>query len=398
MGTAFRRWVEVLEPGTYRLSDGHVHTFTPADTRNAVVAGNRMLAAGLRVPCCWAHQPEAFPAYLSHDQPVRNPALDYFGEVKRYRLAATGRAEALVDIPDRADARQFRKVNGVSPRLQRDWVDEQAVRWGGLTVAHVAATPTPIQRRLRRPTDLSHVPGTVSARAVYDLAHATREAAPMADENEDKGDKGGGEKGGDKKAGGSGGGSMTSVLDSLAQLGIDLGSAGAQIADLDQLDQALKVAVSMKSVVDLDDDLDDGPGDDTTNAPPPPALMSHFTAAAKTVAADLDLRVKRLFRSGRVDAKTRDRLVGQLKTADLSHASFTPAGELKPLAVVQQIEAYEALPAGKFSKENRVPAAGADLSHTVPGDPPPDGAATESAAVLKRQEELARKFSVPEKA
>lgn len=393
MRTAYRRWVELLEPGTYLLSDGRALTFTPADARNAAAQGNRMLAAGLRVPGCWSHHPAATPAYFGHLPAGVNPARDYFGEVAKFRLGPGGRLEGLMTVSDPADAWQFIKVNGVSPRLQRDWVDETGVKWSGLTVGHVAATPTPIQRRLKRPADLSHVSGRVSARAVYDLAHATREAAAM-DENDDKADTSGGEKGG------SSGGSMTSVLDSLAQLGIDLGSAGAQIADLEQLDQALKVAVSMKGVVDdlgeddPDGDLDDG----TTTAPPPPALMSHFTAAAKVVGKGLEERASRLYRTGRVDDKTRDRLLGQLKTADLSHKSFAADGTLKPLAVVQQIEAYEALPAGRFSKENRVPAKGADLSHTVPADPPPGGAAGESAEVLKRQEALAKKYSVPEKA
>lgn len=378
---ALRKWVELLIPDRYKLSSGTVLTVTPADCRNAVAQGRRMLAAGLRVPLCWGHQEEAEPLYLGHEWPVENVSRDLFGELRGYRLGTGGRVEGLVDIPDPADARQFLKVNGVSPRLQRNWVDEKWHRWPGLTVGHLAATPTPIARHLRRPADLGHharparVRVRIDPRNVYDFAQAVRGSA-VADENKDKA----GATVGDS-------GAIGKIMDYLDQLGVPL--ARETVTDLDSLANALANAVSVKNggaatADDLDDD-DDAAAANTAAAAAPPAFMSHFTRAAKTVTIDYKARARRLRETGRVDAKTYDKLAANLGKADLSHTDFDgKTGDLKKRPVHLDIEAYERLPAGKFDRSNRTPAPDdrADLSHTDQVEQPgvADAKAKEAAA------------------
>mgnify|MGYP003554428731 CR=1 FL=1 len=124
--------VPVLIPGRYVVQgyDGRprVKTFTAADIPAAVTNGNAQLAAGLRTPVCWMHDPDAEPEYLSHKDPdylrQRQIAAGFIGDVKRY-YARGGKAYAVVDIGDPADAAKFDRIGTVSPSLLHDWMDEK---------------------------------------------------------------------------------------------------------------------------------------------------------------------------------------------------------------------------------------------------------------------------------
>lgn len=389
-------WTPLLRAGRYRLSDGRIVEYSRADVLNAVRQGNRMRSAGLRAPVCWMHDPSAAPAYLSSSTRATAGAPDawlakgYIGEPIKFRVGADGSAEGLITIDDPKDAEQFRRVGGVSPRVDFDWRDERGKLWKGCTISHVAVTPRPIQRELRKaapaypPDYLSHATPGRSGETHY-LGHATRIGDPnMAGEADEAAGCEGGEGG---AAGDTTGCALAKIVDCLVRMGIKVGDA----TDIDDLASRLDAIASHTTGTDSgdgDDDEDDGdntdldgnepnnpdgqgnePNPQTQPAAMPPALMSHFTAAARVKTGELASRINKLFKTCRIDGPVRDRLAARLNGANLSHESFEPDGRLKPFDLLTQIEAYEALPAGKFATTAKSKRAA--LSHdTVRVDPP----------------------------
>ncbi len=382
-------WKDLLHPGRYRLPDGRVVPYTAADSRAAAATGTRMLAAGLRVPVCWEHDPAADPvrrnAHPAHATAWL--ARGYAGEARAYRAGADGVLHGLIDIPDPADAEQFRRVGTVSPRVNYDFTDEDGVTWPGVSIGHVAVTAKPVQRRqaraefgwaaaARRVSGTVPPPGPGRARDHHDLGLATALTPP--------GDPPVPESSSTAAGTGGSGDAMTRVVAKLRTLGVDPGDA----KDLEELDIRLDAIVASRAAgdptegdpdPDADPGLDGPPAGAGPGAGPPPVMMSWLAKRAAVDAGDLDRRIDDLFRTNRVDRVVAERLRGKLKAANLGQASYDlQTFDLKPLAVVGQIEAYEQLPPGPLAR--RPARRPADLSVVAPpaelvGDPDGDAEA-----------------------
>lgn len=343
-------WTEVLAPGRYRLANGRVVEYTPEDIANAERKGNAMLRAGLSVPLCWEHDPRATPAYLSDLHQNAWLARGYFGKAAEFKRSADGRLFVRPVIADDDDRKQFLRIGKVSPRLDWDWTDETGKKWSGLTVGHVAATPKPVQRNQQKvdpaysPQFLSHAAGR-SRRTDY-LSLATRIEGNMADEIETEAPAGGDE--------------VSRIVKALRVAGLMIPEG---TTDLAHLAIAVETAVNTRhGEPDGDEGDEEGDGlneevtnDDagatgTTAAGMPPAMMSLFAKAANTQAEEIDTRIRRLKSTGRIDSDLENQLRRELKSANLSHLSFDRSGKLKPMKLLTTVEAYEALPAGKFAK------------------------------------------------
>lgn len=358
-------WKDLWHTGTLHLGDGRIVTYTAADIRNGERQGNAMLAAGLRVPMCWEHDPEADPVNLSHTQTPHDTAWlakGYLGEATQFE-ARDGALWGLLDIPDDADVQQFKKLRTVSPKLNYEFKDETGKVWPGLTVGHVAATAVPVQRR-QYPVNLSR-----NAHPHSRDAHYLSFAAPAG----------------------------ASTVDPLQRIVTALATLGVQVGDATSLEDLATNLDAMASANPADPKVQDGEPPAGVQAGPsmpphilshaalsmPPAMMSRFAGQVARDKADLGKRVEALFTTARIDGPTRQHLDGTLKATNLSHTSYKPDGSFQPLRVLAEIEAYERLPQGRFAPEhNRA----ADLSHAKPVERPENAmsGATEAAAQMRK--------------
>lgn len=359
-------WYELLRPGTYRLADGRQVTYTPKDTANAEKQGKAMIRAGLRVPLCWEHDPEAEPAYLSDLHKNAWLARGYFGDVVDYKRGKDGTLYYKPNIPDESDRKQFEKVGTVSPRLDFYWTDELGHTWPGMLVSHIAVTPRPVQRNLRRgaisSAYLSH--SATQRRDTHYLSQRIGEASmadsmnsQMTDADLDDTDLEGGDGGGGESAG------PTEALELLKRAGLNLGPS---CDSWDDFLVALRAAVHTKhgepeEEEGDDDGLDAEAGDGAAAQPAamPPAMMSLFTNAAKTLNDTIERDIVRCFKEGRIDKAAMQGLMKDLKSANLSHTVFKKDGSMRVLPVQIKVEFAKTL-------EPRVAKrASASLSHTA---------------------------------
>lgn len=346
-----RVWKEVLLPGRQRDRFGNWFTVRPRDVRRAAANVAKMLSRGVPVPTVWEHQ----DVEAGDDAEYRaRYAKHTFGSIAGQRLNGRGALELLHDVPDPNDAAQLAKTRFVSPKLYRGYSDSQGGEYRGTTIAHVAATPTPVQY-WQRPFELSR------GQALY-LSY-TPGGRPMADENDD--DKGG--KKDDKPKPGSAGGKST-----LADVIAALKEKGWNIPDEVQDEAGLVIAIKAgDGLGDDDDDLDAeldaagaGTPADTGAGGGAPMLMSDGQAEPfrKMARRDLEARTKDLFATGRIDRPTAKKLLGEVKAVQLS---FTRDGEIVSNRTVGKIEAYEALPKGVvWSKTGQRRADAQELSDT----------------------------------
>jgi len=383
-------WIEVLAPGRYRLADGRSVEYTRADTANAERQGRAMLAAGLSVPLCWEHDSRAVPAYLSDLHQNAWLARGYFGEAEEFKRGADGKLYVRPKIEDPDDARQFARIGKVSPRLDWDWTDEKGKTWEGLTVGHVAATPKPVQRDQQK-GGLAYLSGfhTDAAgrkhRTDY-LSQATRIEGPaMADEKIDDG------AGNDSD--------VAQIVKMLRGIGL---MVPEDVTDVKSLRLALQAAAHTKHGDPDGDAADMGDSDgldmeagDVSGVEPasnmPPAMMSHFAKAANVEAKHLERRIANLKHSGRIEQDLARGLMGELKSANLSHLSFRKSGELKAFPLLTKIEAYELLTPGKFAKTAAKTGKAGNLSLVPMGRPELGSNATFSEQVadeMARMDEL----------
>lgn len=323
------RVIEVLVCGTHRLPDGRTVTFDRARLARICEQANRQKAARIRFPLAWMHDPRAVPLELSQQDklaadlhPEAWLAKGYFGEAVRYAQdPATGNLLAKVSIPDEADARQFDKVGQVSPSLWQGWTDERNVHWPELTIAHIAATPKPVQRDVRgRPAHPAHLLLSQPARvtAAFQLSFpATPRSEPMADEYDDDT-----EMGGDAAAV-----DIAEVIELLKKLDIH----GMDGVTEETLVPALKAAVHTKLGDTGESDGDEkGEGEEMggekTEEVAPPMFMSHPVGRkmADELAAykrkDREARLNGLLAAKKVNKAVHEKLSKQLSAVNLSQA------------------------------------------------------------------------------
>lgn len=363
--------VPVLIPRTYLVTgyDGtpRLFTYKKADAASVARTVNEQLKAGLRIPVCWMHDPDAEPQYLSHKSPEYvaqwRIANGYIGDVKK-AYTRDGNTYAVVEITDPDDLKRFDKIGTVSPSLVSNWTDERGKTWPGLNMLHVGVTPKPIQRDL--PRARAYRPTSRTDAVWFSITIPTGSQA-MNDEMDDKA-SGEGEL-------------IAKAVDLLKKANLNL---AGDITDVKTFLVALETAVNtLHGEDEMDDDMDmDVTADaDGTEAVTPPMMLSWAPKLAE--ALDVKVQADLALLKAKVDDGTVARLTREWATVNLSHEParhFDRNGELKAKpSVLTQIEAYKLLPdrKDKFDKAN--------LSQTVPVHPvdrKPDGKIMDAAEML----------------
>lgn len=320
-------WKEVLLPGRQRDRNGNWFSFSAADIRQADKNVRKMIGNGVPVPTVWEHvDVEAGDS----DAWKARYAKYTFGDVAGSRVNDRGALELLHRGTDLKDRDQLLKTKFVSPKVYPSYSDSRGGEYQGTTIAHVAATPTPVQF-WQKPFELSQ------SGALY-LSYE----APMPDDDKKekpgKGEKEGGEN--------EGGGELKALFDALREVGMNIPD---EVTDIAGLIIAVKASGGAKN--DADDDRLGEPGQEPGGNIAPaggaPMMMSatdpRVKGYAKNERKELVRRVKRLFESGRIDRPAAAKL---LRTVDAAELSFTREGDLVKPSVLHRIEAYEDLASG----------------------------------------------------
>ena len=232
-------WKEVLLPGRQRSPEGEWYRFGPGHIRRAYRNTVKMLSRGVSLPCVWEHV-----GVEAGDDDGRKAAYakHTFGHITAARINGRGALELEHEVPNADDVNTLRAVRFVSPKVYPGYSDSRGGEYRGTTIAHVAATPTPVQF-WQRPFELSR------GKPLY-LSY-TPEGRQMADENDDKPEGG---KGGDKPEGGDGGW-LNRLIDALRERGMNIPD---EVKDPEQLIIAVKSNGSAADDFDDDEDLDGG--------------------------------------------------------------------------------------------------------------------------------------------
>lgn len=376
------REVPTLIPSTYRVTgyDGRPrrHTFTAKDAQEAADTLNKQLKAGLRIPVCLMHDPDAEPAYLSHKDPEYvsqwRAFNGYMGDAKQ-AVVKNGCVHVIADIPDEEDAKKFDKIGTVSPSLVRDWVDERGVKWKGWNVLHIGLTPKPVQRDLPR---ARAYPAKSRPDAIW-FSFPLTGSKQMADEKEDM-----------MPGEGLSDDTMNRIVDAMKKLGVHI--VGTPTNDAELL-IALESAIETKNgggseggEMDTDEPVDLGDDMGMGTEAVPPAFLSHWLPKMAEVEDDKRRKdIADLFSNSQITGPTRDMLVGLMDKVNLSHnpaKHFDAKGRLKPLEIDSLIAAYKLLPKGQFRKDKT------NLGHTVPVAPVDRKPATETDARLEAANEV----------
>lgn len=145
-------WKETLLPGTQiDAKSKQPFTITSQDVKAAERNLNRMVAKHRNVPLVWEHQDVE---ENDLEEWKANYAKNTFGKVGGARINSRGALEVRHDVHDKRDADQLKKTGYVSPKIYHGYQDSQGDEYTGLTIAHVAATPTACQF-WQRPFELS---------------------------------------------------------------------------------------------------------------------------------------------------------------------------------------------------------------------------------------------------
>lgn len=385
-----RIWKEVLCRGRQRDRFGNWFAIGSKQIADAYRNANKMVSRGVPVPCVWEHQ----NAHAGDPAEARARYAKFtFGHIAGARINDRGNLDLLHDVPDAKDADQLLKTRYVSPKVfPVGFSDSRGGEYAGATIAHVAATPTPVQW-WQRPFEFSQ------SKALY-LSY-TSEGDAVAEEAKDSAGSTSGRPDDE----------FQRLVDALREVGLTVPDEVNDIAGL-----IIAVKAGGKPRGDNDDDDDDDEDDEEFTLPPEsgsevepapastpsgatpgnvPTLMSDERAAPlrNVTRRDLAHRARRLWETGRVDRPTAQRMLGELKVVELS---FTTAGDLHGCKIASEIAAYERLPKGLAWKPNGQRPKGEPLEMSLTLESPPSqlaGTKGVDPAVLKYQEELARNLS-----
>lgn len=181
----------LLRPGVHHAPQGVLEA-PPKRVRNWARTFKEMKKAGLRIPCCWGHQPGAVPADASDDaRAERQYYLSRYNAGYLEDLVADGAAnlDAVLDVPGCSlegdklvawtrlpDGREVKTAVGEVSAAIRDWTDGTGRLWKD-AIIHVALTPLPVVGNQTGFRSLSSVPDTQT----FYLSLSTLEA-DMADD------------------------------------------------------------------------------------------------------------------------------------------------------------------------------------------------------------------------
>jgi len=316
-------WKEVLCRGRQCDARGFWFEIGAKDIRDGLKNAKLMLSRGVPVPGVWEHQDiEASHIPLDDAQKLaewkRRYAKYTFGHVAGARVNDRGNLDLGFAVPDPADRKQLAKSKFVSPKLYPSYSDSRGGRYAGTTVAHVAATPTPVQFWQR--------PFAVELSRNDALYLSFTPGADMADENEWVD----GEEA-------SGKGEMGALIEALRSAGMNIPDEVKDIA-------GLIIAVKASGAVEPDE-FDTGEDDemppagddmDQTQAAAGAPLMMSMTHPDVNVRKQVQLwsgpekkllkqRVKALFNTGRIDATKGRQLVRQIDGVSLSFTADAEA-------------------------------------------------------------------------
>lgn len=379
-------WKETLLPGTQvDHKTKRTFTITSTDVRAGERNINRMVRKGRNIPLVFEHldveecDPEEWKA---------NYARNTFGKVGGARLStaddvaagvATKPGTLLVrhDIYDEDSAQAVRRAGYVSPKIYRGYLDSQGEEYSGLTVAHIAATPTACQF-WQKPFELSesdalylsYTPDEPNSEKIsadensepcprqdwFDAwLDSTEEVEPdtaqavelsstedpdegdiVADDNDSDDKKKAPPK--DDKGGGGGNGKKTleDCIKALREGGMNIPDG---VSDPHELWIAIKAQPSAGEPDPIDDEPPAPVADDTTPAAGgPPMLMSTTDTdsrkrerARKYAAperADLSARINQLLKDKRVTPPECRRLLRRAGAVEMSFTkTFEPAGD-----------------------------------------------------------------------
>lgn len=325
---------DILYPGTYLLPDGRRVSYTPADVRNALIQGRRMLANRLAVPVIYEHDLDAGPVPLSlaatgPDWPA-SFARKCLGHTVGYELR-NGVLWATADIPNRRDVDRWRACRFASPRIDRGVRDPLGNYYPGAVVSHLAVTPRPVQMG-QQPVMLSAAGRRTET--VF-LSMSFREANVAEEKDGDKG-----------KKDDVGGGEIGRIVAALATMGVNMPDS---VTDAGSLAMALEVlaaaGVSANGPADGDlDDLDNGSA--TAPASAPVMMSAQQKKANDTIIAgyrkQLVGRVQKIIKHGLrlrlIDGPTGSALTRRATGANLS---LTAAGDLARNELLIEVDTLE---------------------------------------------------------
>ena len=148
-------WKETLLPGTMvDPKTKRQFTVTPEEVATGHKNLKRMYSKGLNVPSIWEH----LDVEENDDEEWKaNYARNTFGRVGDSKISKVRDVEAGIasrpgtllvrfDVHDEKDAEQLKKTGFVSPKIYKSgYLDSQGEEYEGLTVAHIAASPTVVQ-------------------------------------------------------------------------------------------------------------------------------------------------------------------------------------------------------------------------------------------------------------
>jgi hypothetical protein len=409
-------WKETLLPQRqFDPKTGRWFTISDADIRDAHRNIRRMVQKGLKIPLVWEHQnvEEADP-----DEWKANYARNTFGFVGGARFSTVADVEAGVasragtllvrhDVHDENDVRQLGRIGGVSPKIYRGYFDSQGEEYRGLTVAHCAATPTPLQWNqapfsaelsdsealclaYAPPDDDSETEKCPRYRETVDDWFEALDLSATAAPDEDSAVADEAPKKTDTPAGG---GKKT-----LADVIKALRDAGWAIPDEVEDESGLIIAIKAgKGGATPEPDTDDAatPDEETAAAGGAPMVMSTLdsnperkkeaTAYAKEFRDEATARIEAALKTGRLNPTEARKLRQRAKSYEMSFTDFEQTGERwnKLLADIEAAEKKAEHSAWKPTGQQAV-----ELSSTEPVKPPEElntaaAGVTEAAAVME---------------
>ena len=379
-------WKETLLAGTMiDAKSKRPFTISEKDVRDAKRNINRMVAKGRKIPLVWEHldveesDPEEWKANYARNTFgwVGGARLSTGEDVKSGLALRPGTLLVRHDIHDARDVDQLRKTGYVSPKIYRGYLDSQNEEYEGVTVAHVAASPTVCQF-WQRPFELSDSDAMYLSYTPPDEAETRAECpsytetftefldrlemsafaepeedAPVAEEevvkkkSDGDGDEGGGNA--DLKA----------IVKALRD------KFGANISDKVSNWNELLIAIESNAGSGMDEeevatetpdeDLAASADEATAGAGGAPMVMSTLdkdpkkrARAEKEAKPERDeaaVRVNKLFDTGRIDGPKKRALTRVVGTIEMSFGADGAAGGKRWTATMSEIAELEKKPA-----------------------------------------------------
>lgn len=417
-----RLWKETLLPGTQvDAKSKRPFTISDADVLDARRNISRMVKKGRRIPLVWEHvnveesdEDDWKARYAKHTFGwVGGAKLSTAEDVRSGLASRAGTLLVRHDVHDDKDVEQLKRTGYVSPKIYRGYLDSQGEPYSGVTVAHIAASPTvcqwwqaPFSHELSAtdalcltyelPEEADEKPASCPS---YDAFHswldgidlsttaAPDEDAPVADETDDKGKKSDAPEGGAD-------GDFKALVAALKAKGMTISD---RVKDIPGLIIAVESSGPGAAPEDTDngnpdDDLPTSATDQTTEAGAPMVMSTLDKNQAKRSRAEKEAkpereeaakRVEAAFNSGRIDGPKKRAM---LRVANSVEMSFTESGEaggkkwatfLAELSTVEKKAEHSAWkPTGKRD------ASGAEMSTTEVDAPNPKGELTPERAQL----------------